>query len=66
MKILMVASFGGHFIQLRRLYRQIEKQVIEGEVVFKFATTEKNLDLNSENAYYFPNVHRGSGAKEIF
>ncbi|WP_235041845.1 oligosaccharide biosynthesis protein Alg14 [Vreelandella profundi] len=61
MKILMVASFGGHFIQLKRLHQQIRERIEGEEVMFEFATTAENVALNNDKAHNFPNVHRGSG-----
>ncbi|MDQ7727263.1 oligosaccharide biosynthesis protein Alg14 [Halomonas sp. SpR8] len=65
MVILMVASFGGHFIQLKRLYHQVERQAPEGQVMFKFITTEDDVVVDNEQALCFTNVHRGSGWKAI-
>lgn len=65
MKFLMVASFGGHFIQLKRLHSQIISETKAEESSFKFATTEKNVAVDDHEALYFPNVHRGSGVMEI-
>ncbi|MGP9799113.1 oligosaccharide biosynthesis protein Alg14 [Halomonas sp. 86] len=64
MKILFVASFGGHFIQLKHLYEKIKKAV-DQDVVYAFAVTERDVKLEEEMAYYFPNVHRKSSICKI-
>ncbi|MBZ5486432.1 oligosaccharide biosynthesis protein Alg14 [Halomonas aquamarina] len=63
MKILLVASFGGHFIQLKRLFEQMQNFISEN-VTYEFAVTEKDITINGAPAIYLPNVHRESGLKE--
>lgn len=65
MKILLVGSFGGHFIQLKRLYGQIAEAVEHDSVAFSFASTEECLTVNGEPAFHCPNIHRGSGIKAL-
>ena len=65
MKILLVGSFGGHFIQLKRLYGQMAEVVGHDSTTFSFASTEQGLAVNGEPAYYCPNIHRGSGLKAL-
>lgn len=58
--ILLSASFGGHFIQLKKI-----KSLIDGDYVFKYMSTDKLLkdskeidlyvkDFNSKSFYYLP------------
>lgn len=65
MRILMVASFGGHFIQLKRLYKQIKSEANEGNTSFVFAVTEQHVQVDDVKALYFTNVHRDSGVWKI-
>lgn len=66
MKILMVASFGGHFIQLKRLYEQLKQEIGEDSAKFEFAVTDKNITIDDNKALYFENVHRESGIRKMF
>ena len=65
MRILMVASFGGHFIQLKRLYKQIKSEANDGDATFVFAVTEQDVQVDDVKALYFTNVHRDSGLWNI-
>lgn len=65
MKILLVGSFGGHFIQLQRLYGQIAESVDHDNVSFTFASTEQGLIVNGTPALFCPNIHRGSRIKDL-
>src|SRR5690554_6496279 len=65
MKILLVGSFGGHFIQLKRLYGQIAEVVEFDNASFSFSSTEQDLKVNGDPAIYCPNIHRGSGVKAL-
>ncbi|MFC7367398.1 MULTISPECIES: oligosaccharide biosynthesis protein Alg14 [Vreelandella] len=65
MKILMVASFGGHFIQLKRLYEQLKSEAGSSPATFEFAVTEKNINVDGKKALYFANVHRESGIRKM-
>lgn len=65
MNILLVGSFGGHFIQLKRLYEQLAGEVEQNNVSFSFASTEQGLTVNGTPAFYCPNIHRGSGIKAL-
>lgn len=66
MKILMVASFGGHFIQLRRLYKQMLNEELCENVEIIFAVTEENVKVDGRQVLFFTDVHRGSGIQKIF
>ncbi|AVI62905.1 Oligosaccharide biosynthesis protein Alg14 [Halomonas sp. GFAJ-1] len=65
MKILLVGSFGGHFIQLKRLYGQIVENVDQNSVSFTFASTEQGLIVNEAPTLFCPNIHRGSRIKDL-
>lgn len=65
MKILMVASFGGHFIQLRRLYKQMLNEELCENVEIIFAVTEENVKVDGRQVLFLTNIHRGSGIKKI-
>ncbi|WKD27080.1 UDP-N-acetylglucosamine transferase subunit ALG14 [Halomonas sp. KG2] len=65
MKILMVASFGGHFVQLKRLYQQIKKTSDCSGVEFMFGVSEPNVTINSCIVYEITNIHRESGIKKL-
>ncbi|MGP5309387.1 oligosaccharide biosynthesis protein Alg14 [Vreelandella alkaliphila] len=65
MKILMVASFGGHFVQLQRLYRQIKETSDCSSVEFMFGVSEPNVTIDSCIVYEITNVHRESGIKQL-
>ncbi|WP_445011782.1 oligosaccharide biosynthesis protein Alg14 [Vreelandella stevensii] len=66
MKILLVGSFGGHFIQLKRLHGQLIDAVEQDAVSFTFASTEQGLTVDGAPALYCPNIHRGSGVRALF
>ena len=63
MKILMVASSGGHFVQLKRLYQQIKKTSDCSGVEFMFGVSEPNVTINSCIVYEITNIHRESGQR---
>ncbi|WP_404463368.1 oligosaccharide biosynthesis protein Alg14 [Vreelandella aquamarina] len=65
MNILLVGSFGGHFIQLKRLYGQLAQEVEQCSASFSFASTEQGLSVEGVPAYCCPNIHRGSGIKAL-
>ncbi|MDP4556210.1 oligosaccharide biosynthesis protein Alg14 [Halomonas meridiana] len=65
MNILLVGSFGGHFIQLKRLYAQLAQEAEQHNVAFSFASTEPGLVVQDTPAHCCPNIHRGSGIKAL-